>query len=178
MRPLPLLASMLALRRGLAMSTAGPRELRITQALTSAFAPQHLEVLNESHGRREDESHFKVVVVSDKFEGVRPLIKRHRLVTAAITADTGSQLDFHSLSVGAAKTPEMAERERLRRAQVNNSRLHKSASDGDTLVISRRKVVALERDRHVVATNIICPPEINIIWPRRTHVTDQFLLAV
>ena len=63
MRPLPLLASMLALRRGLAMSTAaGPRELRITQALTSAFAPQHLEVLNESHGRREDESHFKVVV--------------------------------------------------------------------------------------------------------------------
>ena len=105
MRPLPLLASMLALRRGLAMSTAGPRELRITQALTKTFAPQHLEVLNESHGRREDESHFKVVVVSDKFEGVRPLIKRHRLVTAAITADTGGQLDFHSLSVAAAKTP-------------------------------------------------------------------------
>ena len=32
--------------------------------------------------------------------------------------------------------------------------------------------------RDVVATNIICPPEINIIWPRRTHVTDRFLLAV
>ena len=92
MRPLPLLASMLALRRGLAMSTAGPRELRITQALTKTFAPAHLEVLNESHGRREDESHFKVVVVSDKFEGVKPLIKRHRLVTAAITADTGCLL--------------------------------------------------------------------------------------
>ena len=106
MRPLPLLASMLALRRGLAMSTAaGPRELRITQALTSAFAPAHLEVLNESHGRREDESHFKVVVVSEKFEGVKPLIKRHRLVTAAITADTDGKLDFHSLSVAAAKTP-------------------------------------------------------------------------
>ena len=106
MRPLPLLASMLALRRGLAMSTAaGPRELRITQALTSAFAPAHLEVLNESHGRREDESHFKVVVVSDKFEGVKPLIKRHRLVTAAITAETDGKLDFHSLSVAAAKTP-------------------------------------------------------------------------
>ena len=105
MRPLPLLASMLALRRGLAMSTAGPREVRITQALTKTFAPQHLEVLNESHGRREDESHFKVVVVSDKFEGVKPLIKRHRLVTAAITADTDGKLDFHSLSVAAAKTP-------------------------------------------------------------------------
>merc|ERR1719261_2379068 len=96
---------MLALRRGLAM-TAGPRELRITQALSSAFAPTHLEVLNESHGRREDESHFKVVVVSDKFEGVKPLIKRHRLVTAAITADTDGQLDFHSLSVAVAKTPD------------------------------------------------------------------------
>jgi BolA protein len=106
MRLLQLLTSMLALRRGLAMSaTAGPRELRITQALTSAFAPQHLEVLNESHGRREDESHFKVVVVSDRFDGVKPLIKRHRLVTAAITADTGGALDFHSLSVAVAKTP-------------------------------------------------------------------------
>lgn len=107
MRLLQLLTSMLALRRGLAMSAAaGPRELRITQALTSAFAPQHLEVLNESHGRREDESHFKVVVVSDKFDGVKPLIKRHRMVNAAITADTDGDLDFHSLSVAAAKTPE------------------------------------------------------------------------
>ena len=39
------------------------------------------------------------------FEGVKPLIKRHRLVTAAITADTDGKLDFHSLSVAAAKTP-------------------------------------------------------------------------
>jgi hypothetical protein len=38
--------------------------------------------------------------------------------------------------------------------------------------MSRKKRVAS------VATNIICPPEINIIWPRRTHVTDRFLLAV
>ena len=43
--------------------------------------------------------------MSDKFEGVKPLIKRHRLVTAAITADTDGKLDFHSLSVAAAKTP-------------------------------------------------------------------------
>ena len=91
--------------RMLAAGFSGPRQARIEQQLADAFAPAHLEVLNTSHGRKEDESHFKVVVVSDKFEGVRPLIKRHRLVTAAITADTGGQLDFHSLSVAAAKTP-------------------------------------------------------------------------
>mmetsp|Transcript_15520 Transcript_15520/g.46353 ORF Transcript_15520/g.46353 Transcript_15520/m.46353 type:complete len:135 (-) Transcript_15520:31-435(-) len=91
--------------RALSAMAAGPREARLTKALTEAFAPAHLEVLNESHGRREDESHFKVVVVSEAFEGVKPLIKRHRLVTGAITKDTGGELDFHSLSVAVAKTP-------------------------------------------------------------------------
>ena len=90
MRLLQLLTSMLALRRGLAMSAAaGPRELRITQALTSAFAPQHLEVLNESHGRREDESHFKVVVVSEHFAGVKPLIAQRDEELAAWEATPG-----------------------------------------------------------------------------------------
>ena len=51
--------------RSLAMKAAGPRQLRITDALTKSFAPTVLEVLNESHGRHEDESHFKVVVVSE-----------------------------------------------------------------------------------------------------------------
>ena len=127
----------LLIRRALSMArAAGPRQLRIEQALAATFSPTVLEVLNESHGRHEDESHFKVIVVSDQFEGVKPLIKRHRMVTAAITKDTGGPprrppprsrargrarrrraalprspspagaLDFHSLSVGAAKTPE------------------------------------------------------------------------
>ena len=84
------------------------RAERIEQTLSDAMSLMHLQVIDESgnHSVPEGaESHFKVVVVSDKFEGVRPLIKRHRLVTAAITADTGGQLDFHSLSVAAAKTP-------------------------------------------------------------------------
>lgn len=98
----------LFLRRGMALSAraAGPRQMRIEKALEAEFGPSVLEVLNESHGRHEDESHFKVVVVSEKFAGVKPLIKRHRMVTAAITKDTGGVLDFHSLSVGAAKTPD------------------------------------------------------------------------
>ena len=95
----------MALSSGAAARAAGPRQARIEGALERAFAPSVLEVLNESHGRHEDESHFKVVVVSEHFAGVKPLIKRHRMVTSAITADTDGELDFHSLSVGAAKTP-------------------------------------------------------------------------
>ena len=80
----------LLIRRALSMArAAGPRQLRIEQALAATFSPTVLEVLNESHGRHEDESHFKGIVVSDQFEGVKPLIKRHRMVTAAITKDTG-----------------------------------------------------------------------------------------
>jgi len=94
--------SMLA--RHFATATAGPREKKIYDLLSSTLQPTHLEVLNTSHGRRSDESHFKVVVVSDKFVGV-PLVKRHRMVTSAITNNSGN-LDFHSLEIASAVTPE------------------------------------------------------------------------
>jgi len=81
----------------------GPRQTAIENRLTSVFAPAHLEVLNESHGRKEDESHFKVIVVSEQFEGKR-LLARHRAVNEALLDESGA-LPFHSLSVGAAKTP-------------------------------------------------------------------------
>ena len=93
-----------AVARHFATATAGPREREIFERLSNFLHPTHLEVLNTSHGRRSDESHFKVVVVSDKFEGV-PLIKRHRMVTSAITDDTGN-LDFHSLEIASAVTPD------------------------------------------------------------------------
>ena len=48
--------------RMLAAGFSGPRQARIEQQLADAFAPAHLEVLNTSHGRKEDESHFKVGV--------------------------------------------------------------------------------------------------------------------
>lgn len=44
----------------------------IEEKLTAELGPSHLEVINESgdHGAREGtESHFKVIVVSDKFDG-------------------------------------------------------------------------------------------------------------
>ena len=111
-----------------ASSFAGPRQRSIEERLTQVFAPTHLEVLNESHGRKEDESHFKVgrcclplspcalseltplrsafwqvIVVSSSFEDTR-LLARHRAVNSALLDEAG-ELPFHSLSIGAAKTP-------------------------------------------------------------------------
>lgn len=82
---------------------SGPRQKGIEERLKQVFAPTHLEVLNESHGRKEDESHFKVVIVSEDFADKR-LLARHRAVNAALMDESGS-LPFHSLSIGAAKTP-------------------------------------------------------------------------
>ena len=84
-------------------TAAGPRQLAIEERLRQVFEPTHLEVVNESHGRKQDESHFKVVVISEAFEKQR-LLARHRLVNAALTDGTGA-LPFHSLSVAVAKTP-------------------------------------------------------------------------
>ena len=58
----------------------------ITNKLTTAFSPEHLEVINESfmHNVPEgSESHFKVVIVCDDFNG-KMLIARHRLVNAVL----------------------------------------------------------------------------------------------
>ena len=84
-------------------SFVGPRQVAIEQRLRDVFAPAHLEVINESHGRKQDESHFKVVVVSEQF-AEKKLLERHRAVNTALLDESGA-LPFHSLSVGAAKTP-------------------------------------------------------------------------
>ena len=95
-----------ALRRPIRMLStfAGPRQASIEARLHELFVPTHLEVLNESHGRKEDESHFKVIVVSESFAG-KKLLERHRLVNSALLDESGA-LPFHSLSIGAAKTPD------------------------------------------------------------------------
>ena len=55
---------------------------RIDRKLREGLAPAHLEVLNESGMHNVapgSETHFRVLVVSDRFEG-KPLVQRHRLV--------------------------------------------------------------------------------------------------
>jgi|688.fasta_scaffold2815488_1 BolA protein len=69
-------------------STNGPVHTSILEKLRSQFVPEHIEVVDESHkhaghaamkGLNKTETHFTVVIVSSKFEGM-PLIARHRLV--------------------------------------------------------------------------------------------------
>lgn len=72
---------------------------RITQKLTTAFEPEHLEVINESHMHNVpagSESHFKVILVSDSFTG-KMLLARHRLVNAALQEELNG--DIHALAL-------------------------------------------------------------------------------
>ncbi|MYE13644.1 MAG: BolA/IbaG family iron-sulfur metabolism protein [Gammaproteobacteria bacterium] len=58
----------------------------IEAKLAEALAPAHLVVENESSNHNVpagSESHFRVVVVADGFEG-RRLLERHRMVNAAL----------------------------------------------------------------------------------------------
>lgn len=77
--------------------------------LRAQLTPAHLEVVNESHMHsvpKGSETHFKVVVVSDKFEGMTP-VKRHQLVYGALGEMMGkkpSQGGIHALAI-TSRTP-------------------------------------------------------------------------
>ena len=71
----------------------------IENKLKDAFSPIHLEVLNESfkHNVPEgSESHFKVTIVSENFEGLR-LIKRHRSVNSTLATELANSI--HALAI-------------------------------------------------------------------------------
>jgi BolA protein len=62
---------------------------QIERKLSEQFAPLHLEVENESHMHNVpegSESHFRVVLVSEQFEG-RPLVQRHRAVNSVLAGE-------------------------------------------------------------------------------------------
>ncbi|WP_017917738.1 BolA family protein [Xanthomonas sp. SHU 308] len=87
------------------MSQVGAeRVARIRAALEAAFAPQALEVEDDSHrhaghaGARDGRGHFNVRVVSPAFAGMGPLA-RHRAVYAAL--GEMMQTDIHALSIRA-----------------------------------------------------------------------------
>ncbi len=71
----------------------------IKSKLSQAFLPEHLEVLNESYKHNVpegSESHFKVVVVSTKFAGLR-LIGRHREVNTVLADELANSI--HALAI-------------------------------------------------------------------------------
>lgn len=80
--------------------------MRLEQQLTerlNTLQPSHLEVTNESAGHGGyfpgKESHFKVIIVSEAFAGLR-LVQRHQKVYAAV-ADLLSPSKIHALAIHA-----------------------------------------------------------------------------
>lgn len=71
----------------------------IEAKLTAALTPSLLEVINESHMHRVEpgsESHFKVVIVSPQFEGLR-LLARHRLINEVLAPELAGPV--HALAL-------------------------------------------------------------------------------
>lgn len=71
----------------------------ITSKITEALAPLHLEVLNESYKHAVppgSESHFKVIVVSDRFEG-QSLVRRHQSLNGLLADELRGGV--HALSL-------------------------------------------------------------------------------
>ena len=71
----------------------------ITSKLQQAFSPQHLQVLNESDRHNVppgSESHFKLIVVCESFEG-EMLIKRQRKINQLLAEELAAGV--HALSM-------------------------------------------------------------------------------
>tara|TARA_R110000772_G_scaffold267933_1_gene393165 strand:+ start:12364 stop:12696 length:333 start_codon:yes stop_codon:yes gene_type:complete len=71
----------------------------IERKLTESLTPDHLEVINESHMHSVppgSESHFKVIVVSPRFDGLNR-IKRHQTVNAVLADELAGPI--HALSM-------------------------------------------------------------------------------
>ena len=85
----------------------------ITQKLTTAFAPESLEVVDESHrheghaGHRPGgETHFRVYIVADAFKG-KTRVDRHRMINAALAGELSGGV--HALAIHATAPGESAQ---------------------------------------------------------------------
>ena len=81
---------------------------QIEEKLGAAFAPDHLEVVDESHlhaghagARPEGETHFRVVIVTAGFEGVSRLERQRRVMDVLSDELSGP---VHALAIR-ARTP-------------------------------------------------------------------------
>ena len=78
----------------------------ITKKLLDAFAPDSVEVIDESgqhHGhaghRPEGQTHFRVYIVSEAFKG-KSRLERHRMVNQALSGELAAGV--HALAIHAA----------------------------------------------------------------------------
>lgn len=83
------------------------RQQRIEQCLQAALPIQHMQLLNESHRHsRGSDSHFKLVLVSEAFAGLRA-VARHQKIYGLLQAELGSGL--HALTLHLYTPAEWAE---------------------------------------------------------------------
>jgi BolA protein len=85
-------------------------EQAITELLTGELIPDFIEVDNESHlhtSGKGGNSHFKVTVVSDAFDGLS-LVARHRKVQQVVAPVTGGVV--HALGIHTYTTSEWQDR--------------------------------------------------------------------
>uniref|UniRef100_A0A0N5AF68 BolA-like protein 1 n=1 Tax=Syphacia muris TaxID=451379 RepID=A0A0N5AF68_9BILA len=78
-------------KRFFSANVAGPVQRAITEKLTKNFLPTHLRVLCESRLHHEEkgvEKHFRVQIVSEKFEGLS-LLQMHKLVNNCLADEIG-----------------------------------------------------------------------------------------
>jgi len=83
----------------------------IAEKLTKAFAPAHLEVVDQSHlhaghagARPGGETHFSINIVSQAFRG-KTRVERHRMVNETLMHELKGRV--HALAIRAA-TPDDA----------------------------------------------------------------------
>jgi BolA protein len=82
----------------------------ITQKLTEAFAPQSLNVADESYqheghsgSRAGGQTHFRVYIVSDAFKN-KTRIERHRMINGILSAELAGGI--HALAIHATAPDE------------------------------------------------------------------------
>ncbi len=85
---------------------AGEVANTIHDKLSGAFAPNALEVIDESHlheghagARPGGQSHFRVKIVAEAFKG-KSLVQRHRMVNQALADELAGPI--HALAISAA----------------------------------------------------------------------------
>lgn len=83
----------------------------IESKLQQGLGPSHLEVVNESHMHSvppNSETHFKVVIVSDAFDGKRK-VARHQAVYGLLSEELAGEV--HALALHTYTAEEWSERQ-------------------------------------------------------------------
>ncbi len=81
----------------------------IEDKINTELSPEYLEIENESHKHRSGTgfSHFRLVIVSNAFEGIR-LIARHRKVNTLLADELATEV--HALALHTFTPAEWLER--------------------------------------------------------------------